>query len=180
MFAITPRLALRPGWPEDAPALAHAIGHEEVVTKLSRAPWPYRESDAAGFLATAWQDDGPRFVITERAHQDRPIGVIGVNFDGQVPELGYWLTPAMWGRGYATEAGRAVVSLARDGLRLSRLTSGWFVGNPVSGRVLGKLGFRPTGRTLRQPSLALGREVEVVEMMLDLATEEAGPVSMAA
>ena len=28
MFALTPRLTLRPGWPEDAPALARAIGHE--------------------------------------------------------------------------------------------------------------------------------------------------------
>ena len=38
MFARTKRLTLRPGWPEDAAAIAQAIGHEEVVTKLSRVP----------------------------------------------------------------------------------------------------------------------------------------------
>ena len=51
MFALTPRLTLRPGWPEDAPALARAIGHEPVVRNLSRAPWPYGVADAAAFLA---------------------------------------------------------------------------------------------------------------------------------
>ena len=29
-------------------------------------------------------------------------------------ELGYWLTPDVWGRGYATEAGRAVVQVESD------------------------------------------------------------------
>ena len=41
MFARTQRLMLRPGWIEDAPELARAIGHHEVVRNLGRAPWPY-------------------------------------------------------------------------------------------------------------------------------------------
>ncbi|MBN8808387.1 MAG: GNAT family N-acetyltransferase [Sphingomonas sp.] len=174
-------MALRPGWPEDAPALARAIGHEDVVKKLSRVPWPYTEADADWFLGTAWQDGGPRFVITERAKQDQPIGVIGIHHDGEVPELGYWLTPAAWGRGYATEAGHAVVSLAQHGLKLPRLKSGWLVGNAASGRVLSKLGFVATGRIVRQHSLAFGREVEVVEMTLSFdADEPAAPMPLAA
>src|SRR3546814_18882121 len=51
MFARTKRLTLRPGWPEDAPALSRAIGHETVVAKLARAPWPYALEDAETFLA---------------------------------------------------------------------------------------------------------------------------------
>ena len=51
MFARTKRLTLRPGWPEDAPALARAIGHESVIAKLARAPWPYTLDDAEAFLA---------------------------------------------------------------------------------------------------------------------------------
>lgn len=168
MFAITPRLTLRPGWPEDAPALARAIAHKAVVTKLSRVPWPYGQGDAEAFLATAWVDAAPRFVITERARDDRPIGCIGIHDDGGTPELGYWLTPDAWGRGYATEAGRAVVALARDGLRLPRLRAGWLVGNPASGRVLEKLGFTATGRIVPLHSRALGRDVDTVEMVLDL------------
>ena len=51
MFARTKRLTLRPGWPEDAPALSQAIGHESVATRLARVPWPYALGDAQSFLA---------------------------------------------------------------------------------------------------------------------------------
>ncbi len=35
MFARTPRLLLRPGFPEDAPALAGAIADEAIVRNLA-------------------------------------------------------------------------------------------------------------------------------------------------
>ena len=41
MFARTERLLLRPGWAEDAPALAAAIADEMIVRNLATAPWPY-------------------------------------------------------------------------------------------------------------------------------------------
>ena len=50
MFARTERLLLRPGWLEDAPALARAIGEEAVVRNLARAPWPYGMDEAQDFL----------------------------------------------------------------------------------------------------------------------------------
>ena len=46
MFARTKRLLLRPGWAEDAPALAAAIADEKIVRNLATAPWPYRMRDA--------------------------------------------------------------------------------------------------------------------------------------
>ena len=42
MFARTPRLLLRPGFPEDAPALAAAIADEAIARNLANVPWPYR------------------------------------------------------------------------------------------------------------------------------------------
>ena len=42
MFARTPRLLLRPGFPEDAPALVAAIADQAIVRNLATAPWPYR------------------------------------------------------------------------------------------------------------------------------------------
>ena len=50
MFARTKRLVLRPGWAEDAQALADAIGHEDVLRNLLRAPMPYETRDAEEFL----------------------------------------------------------------------------------------------------------------------------------
>ena len=52
MFARTPRLLLRPGFPEDAPALAAAIGDQAIVMNLPVVPWPYTLRDAEAFLAS--------------------------------------------------------------------------------------------------------------------------------
>ena len=177
MFAITKRLVLRPGWAEDAPALAAAIGHESVVCNLARAPWPYLLEDAEGFLALPRTAEQPRFVICERFGAHRLIGGIELMRARAVWELGYWLTPAAWGRGYATEAGRAVVDIARDTLGLRQVAARHYCDNPASGRVLAKLGFCETGRR-RTFSLARGGEVEGVEMTLDLVPAQ--PTALAA
>ena len=52
MFARTERLLLRPGFPEDAPALFAAIADEQILRHLATAPAPYRMRDATAFLAT--------------------------------------------------------------------------------------------------------------------------------
>lgn len=180
MFALTPRLTLRPGWPEDAPALANAIAHEAVVTELSRVPWPYGQQEACSFLGLQHAVDEPQFAIVLRGTDPRLIGGIGLRRDGCAHELGYWLTPEAWGRGYATEAARAVVAIARDSLRLPRLVAKHTAGNSRSGRVLAKLRFEPTGRTIPLDYLALGRAVEAVETELDLADLRTGAMPLAA
>ena len=160
MFAVTERLLLRPGWAEDAPALSRAIGDESVVRNLSRAPWPYALGDAERFLALPQDPQSPRFLITRR-DDGTIIGGIGLmREEGENAELGYWIARDHWGRGYATEAGRAVVALADESLRLPKLKASHALDNPASGRVLGKLGFRP-GPLAKLHSLARGREMDV-------------------
>ena len=66
MFARTERLLLRPGWAEDALALASAIADEQVVRNLATAPWPYGIEDAEAFLASPRDPAMPSFLITER------------------------------------------------------------------------------------------------------------------
>lgn len=184
MFARTKRLTLRPGWPEDAPALSRAIGHEAVVTKLARAPWPYALGDAEDFLSRVRAGTNSFFLIL--AHEGsapRLIGGIGIHReDDGNQEFGYWLTPDAWGRGYATEAGRAVIDIARYGRGLKRLHAGHFVDNPASGRVLTKLGFHPTGRIELRGSLARGGEAPCARYELALADVDStdDPVCLAA
>jgi RimJ/RimL family protein N-acetyltransferase len=143
MFAITERLLLRPGWAEDAPALARALGDERVVRNLTRVPWPYTLGDAEQFLALSHEPRRPCFLICLR---DRPAPIGGIGIHGDNAELGYWIARDHWGQGYATEAGRAVIALADETLRLPRLTSSHATDNPASGKVLRKLGFMPTGK----------------------------------
>lgn len=170
MFARTERLTLRPGWIEDAPALRAAIGHEAVVRNLSRAPWPYTLADAKAFLA-GWRDDaGPTFLIFahDGGHCDL-IGGIGIGPLGDVPNmLGYWLSPTAWGRGYATEAGRAVLDIATS-LGMNRIEAGHYVDNPASGAVLRRLGFTATGTRSAVHSRGRGMEVETIDHAIDLS-----------
>lgn len=174
MFARTQRLMLRPGWIEDAPELARAIGHHEVTRNLSRAPWPYAVSDAEEFLTRlAAPRDLPVFLICAiEGGMSRLVGCIGLDrMDTNSVELGYWITPDAWGRGYATEAGRAVVDIART-LRVPHLTASHFADNPASGRVLRKLGFRPTGRVVARHSLGRGGEGQTIEFEQRLSGED--------
>jgi len=181
MFARTARLTLRPGWPEDAPALTQAIAHEAVVGNLSRAPWPYSLDDAREFLARPRAADDARFVIlSHEGAYPRIIGTIGAWFEEDAYELGYWLTPSAWGRGYATEAGQVVVQMARHALGVKHIRAGHFIDNPASGRVLTKLGFRPTGAVVPRFSLARGAEVPCAVFTLDLDEERPRDVKMAA
>ncbi len=176
MFARTPRLLLRPGWMDDAEALAHAIGDQRVVRNLATAPWPYGIDQARDFLALCAQDTTPNFLIFLRT-QGLPqlIGGIGLaQRDGDCAEFGYWIAPSHWGLGFATEAGRAVIAIARIALPLRVLSAGHFIDNPASGRVLRKLGFRPTGRLVDVHSAARGQMVPGVEHRLDLLAEADG------
>jgi RimJ/RimL family protein N-acetyltransferase len=170
MFARTERLTLRPGWIEDAAELARAINHWEVCSKLATAPWPYSELDAEDFLGMPRDQADATFLIFahDRGATQLIGGVgLGTDEDGDT-ELGYWLTPDAWGRGYATEAAQGVISLARDTLRMKRLVSGHFLDNPASGRVLRKLGFRPTGRIVQRDSRARGTRAPCALFELDL------------
>lgn len=175
MFVRTQRLTLRPGWIEDAPELAQAMNHWEVCAKLATAPWPYSQMDAEDFLGRMSVSSDAFFLIC--AHEGgvtRTVGGIGVHATGNNEhELGYWITPEAWGRGYATEAGLGVVRMARDSLRLKRLVAGHFIDNPASGKVLRKLGFRATGRIVQRESRARGVATPCASFELDLCADAA-------
>ena len=172
MFARTPRLLLRPGFPEDAPALAQAIGDEFIVRNLSTAPWPYGIRDAEAFLASARDPVLPSFLVFERtAGAPRLIGSCGL---GRRPsgavEMGYWIARSHWSRGFATEACTALLGIARA-LGLPQLEASHFIDNPASARVLDKLGFVSTGLIAPRMSCARGAEMPARLMRLRLDSE---------
>lgn len=155
MFIRTERLFLRPGWPEDWRELLDLIDDEGIVRNLARAPWPYHPSDARDFAGKAQDSRLPHFFVTlPGAAGSQLIGSIGLGDaeDGSV-QLGYWIARDHWNRGYATEASRAVLGLART-LGHRQMTARHFLDNPASGRVLRKVGFRQTGRITATHSLA--------------------------
>lgn len=169
MFVRTESLLLRPGWAEDAPALAKAIAHEPIVRNLAQVPWPYRSFHAEEFLAAPKPVRLPALLMFERTDgAPRLVGGCGIHAtdDGDA-EIGYWIAMDSWGRGFATQAGKALVAAAR-GLGHRRLTGRHFIDNPASGRVLQKIGFRPTGQTGRMFSRGRAASAATATYTLDL------------
>lgn len=168
MFIRSERLFLRPGWPEDWEELLTQISDEAVVRNLARAPWPYTAEDAKEFAQRPQERLLPHFLVTlPTAEGARLIGSAGLGSDGRDVELGYWIAREHWGRGFATEAARAVLGLALA-LGHERVVAFHFADNPASGRVLAKAGFRPTGEKGMRFSLARGGEAPALRYAIDL------------
>ncbi|AKM07435.1 Acetyltransferase, GNAT family protein [Pelagerythrobacter marensis] len=169
MFHRSQRLLLRPPWPEDWCEILGGIADEGVVRNLARAPWPYRPHHAREFVASPAAPRFPRFVVA-RADNAAMVGCVGIDQVGNTAELGYWIARPYWGRGYATEAGRAALEIARM-LGHSRIVASHFLDNPASGRVLQKLGFAATGAIRPRFSCGRGGEALAAEYALDLECE---------
>src|SRR5690606_6543562 len=153
---------------EDAPALAVALADIGISRMLTRVPHPYTLDDATAFLSRPTSMDCPSMLMFARTRgQPRLVGGIGLaRNDAGAVELGYWIDRPYWGLGYATEAGRAVVDMAFEGLRLESLDAGHYLDNPASARVLAKLGFKSTGRIADLHSQARGRAAPCQQMRL--------------
>jgi RimJ/RimL family protein N-acetyltransferase len=141
----TARLTLRAPRPDDAPAIARLANDRRIAENTARVPHPYTAADGRDFIASANQDGGEvTFFVT--LPNDTVIGACGIAaLDGKHPEIGYWLGVPYWGKGYATEAARAVIDHAFADLGYQELQAGARVSNPASRRVLEKCGFQWTG-----------------------------------
>ncbi len=156
MFARTERLLLRPSWPEDSQAVYNAVADEAIIRNLSLAPWPYTPRDASAFAAVEHPTHYPNFLLWQRTDgAPRLIGSCGIGNRQGAAELGYWIARPYWGLGYASEAARAVVAVAKA-IGHKVLVSGHFTDNPASGHVLRKVGFRSTGCTEMRHSRGRG------------------------
>ena len=119
--------------------------------RIDAAGRPTVEEIAAQLLAE--QDEpGPQLLAVERKGSHDVIGYCGLTVHGSgssdEPQLAYELLRGVHGAGYATEAGRAVVTWAGEA-GYARLWAEVWDWNLASRRVLAKLGFRETGRVER-------------------------------
>ena len=57
------------------------------------------------------------------------------------PNLLFYLLPEYWGKGYASESGKAVLAYGYEQLKLKEIMGMVIIGNEASEKVLLKLGF---------------------------------------
>jgi RimJ/RimL family protein N-acetyltransferase len=141
----TPRLLLRAPEPADVDPLFAIQGNAEAMRFTFCAP--SREATAAHIVSytARFAEDGfaPWTVVLEA--EQRVVGWSGLNKDPSAPEWGveiaYYLDPAYWGRGLATELVRESLALAFDELGLEDVGAFLKPENVASVRVLVKAGF---------------------------------------
>lgn len=166
----TERLLLRPPEAGDVARIVPLIGDYAVAKNLSRVPHPYAEEDAKTFLAKADEEralgQSHVFAIVPKS-EGALVGTCGLHLkDDGVFEFGYWLGQPYWGKGYASEAAKRLVAFAFHDLDVSILRAGYYHDNPVSGRVLAKLGCVTAGVEHRD-CLARGHAVYCHMVVLD-------------
>ncbi len=142
----TPRLELRDFTRDDFDGILAYSSDPRVTRYLFFGP---RDAERTaeyldGLLASQRETPRSRFelAVVER-DSERVIGACDLSrVERGVFDLGYMLSAAHWGRGYATEIARSLAEGAFLELRASRVISTVDVGNRASIRVLEKLGMR--------------------------------------
>lgn len=156
----TERLRLRPFTSADDDALFRLHSSDRVLRYWDSPPWVDR-TRAERFLATcvrmAEEETGVRLAV-DLLSDSAFIGWCALsrwNQEHRSASLGYCFDDAAWGRGYATESGRALLQWGFDTLNLNRVQAEADTRNAASARVLEKLGFVREG-TLREDCIVRG------------------------
>ncbi|HEY1859612.1 MAG TPA: GNAT family N-acetyltransferase [Gemmataceae bacterium] len=151
----TARVLLRPFRLEDAPEVQRLACDREIAATTLRIPHPYPDGAAAewiaGLASRYEKGESVAFAIT-RASDGVMLGAIGLDItrEHDRAELGYWIGRPYWGNGYCTEAARAVVAYAFDGIGLNRITAAHFAHNVASGRVMQNVGMTYEGHRIQE------------------------------
>jgi len=143
----TERVVIRPYREDDATALHEVFGSPEVM-KWTPSPPSMNVAETAQRLAramafTARQPPGMGLWAVELNDTSEFLGQVGlfpVEGKGPEVEVAYELAPRVWGRGYATEAARALVDYGFGELGLRRVVALILPDNARSRNVASKCG----------------------------------------
>lgn len=143
----TERLILRPLRRSDA-GLMELYGADERVARMTRSiPHPLPPGVTESFITRALSDDREEdvWVLDGSARGlGELLGLIALKrMDRDQSEIGYWVAPAFWNTGLASEAVRALVDANPQENRT--MFASVFQDNPASARVLTNTGFEYLG-----------------------------------
>jgi RimJ/RimL family protein N-acetyltransferase len=143
--------------------LPHFFDHQRDARAINMAAFTAKDPyDEAAFLSH-WRrilSNGSN--CTRTIVQDGDIvGHIASFEEEDRREITYWIAPAMWGRGYATEALRQFLTLETTRPLFARVATD----NLASFRILEKHGFQPISETI---SFANARNADTAETLLKL------------
>ena len=141
----TDRLALRRFTDADRDTVARWNADPDFTRHLAGVQTRAQSDEAFDRLQRHWDEHGFGLLAVTWRDTGELIGRAGPQFHRawpHDPEVGWALDPAWWGRGIATEAGRAAVAWGFGELDYARLVSITTEENVASRNVMRKIGFR--------------------------------------
>ena len=146
------RFVLRPVRKSDAGLFAMYAGDKRVAEATRSIPHPLPPGAAEAFVTRAMQRGGDEDVWVMDGAASGLAEVLGVislkrmdeaKWNRGQSEIGYWVAPAFWNTGFASEAVRALIAANPQGSRT--VFAEVFQDNPGSARVLTNAGFQYLG-----------------------------------
>ncbi|MCZ8088711.1 MAG: GNAT family N-acetyltransferase [Rhodobacteraceae bacterium] len=146
------RFILRPVRKSDAGLFAMYAGDRRVAEATRSIPHPLPPGAAEAFVTRAMQAGGDKDVWVMDGAASGLAEVLGVislkrmdetKWDRGQSEIGYWVAPAFWNTGFASEAVRALI--AANPQKSRTVFAEVFQDNPGSARVLTNAGFQYLG-----------------------------------
>ncbi len=136
----TERLIIKPLSQEDAPEVFEWAS-DKIVNRF--LPYqPYKSvAQVRKWIASIEDEDYEFGFFLKDGGKCIGSGSIGRNQNGDY-DLGYNFNRNYWGRGYATEAGKALIDWAYHQLGARSFASNHAIENVASGRVIEKCGFQ--------------------------------------
>ena len=146
----TDRIMLRRWTEADAEALFKYASNPDVGP---RAGWPAHQSveESLKIIQTYFSNDTTWAIVFKKTGE--PIGCIGyytqkasnISIGTNDCEVGYWLGKPFWNQGLCTEALSLMLDYCLHVKLFEHIWADHFIGNPASGRVMEKCGFKDTG-----------------------------------
>ncbi len=154
------RILVRPVWPSDAEDIFRNIQDKLIFENTLRLPWPYKKENLESFMRYVRRSrrKGMAYVMSI-VFEGEVVGIIdlmGIDFEHEQGELGYWIGKKFRGKGIMTEAGHLMLGLAFEKLKLNKVGAWAYDDNPASQKVMKKLGMKKEGH-FRKHKFRAGR-----------------------
>lgn len=169
---ITPRLLLQAIGPEDQGFVFEGLSHPEVIpfygvrydtfeATAAQMDW-YKQLEEKG-SGTAW-----KMVVKSTGEKAGVIAVYGYRPEHNKAEVGFWLLPQFWKKGFALEALQEVLAYWKNSKTLHRMEAFVEEGNTASSKLLQRAGFQYEG-TMRDCEIKHGNYISlgIYSLVLD-------------
>jgi RimJ/RimL family protein N-acetyltransferase len=143
------RFDLRPIRESDRGLIRMYAGDKRIATNTTSIPHPMPPGAVADYIKRArsashqedvWVIDGTKTDMQEL------LGLISLDrVTEEQAEVGYWIAPALWGMGLASEALSALIKA--NPLECTSFVARVFQDNPASARVITSAGFQLVGES---------------------------------